>query len=97
MECEQSLLVARRDEMPYEPASYYRWKAARARQLVDAITTQALKRRLLEEAMHYDELATAADRIAADAGFLAQPPNHDTSSQLGPTQMANAVRAGRTT
>ena len=70
MECEQSLLMARRDEMPYEPASYYRWKAARARQLVDGITTQALKRRLLEEAMHYDELATAADRIAADVGFL---------------------------
>jgi hypothetical protein len=70
MECEQSLLMARRDEMPYEPASYYRWKAARARQLVDGITTQALKRRLLEEAMHYDELATAADRIAADAAFL---------------------------
>ena len=69
MECEQSLLMAPRDEMPYEPASYYRWKAARARQLVDGITTQALKRRLLEEAMHYDELAKAADRIGRRCRF----------------------------
>jgi hypothetical protein len=57
------------DEMPYEPASYYRRKAAQARQLVEGITTQALKTLLLEKAMHYDELATAADRIAADAVF----------------------------
>jgi hypothetical protein len=56
--------------MPYEPASYCRRRASRARQLVDGITTQALKIRLLEEAMHYDELAKAADRIAADVGFL---------------------------
>ena len=69
MECEQALLVARGDEMPNEPAFYYRLKAARARQLVEGITTRALKTRLLEEAMHYDELATVADRIAADAVF----------------------------
>ena len=69
MECDQALLVAWGDGMPYESASYYRRRASRARQLVDGITTQALKTRLLEEAMHYDELAKAADRIGRRCRF----------------------------
>ena len=65
---EQAVLVAWGEAMPQQPASYYRREAARARQMAGEVTTQVVKARLLDAAVHYDELATAADRLAAGAG-----------------------------
>jgi hypothetical protein len=67
MEWDEALLVARGGEMPREPATlYYRRQAARARHVADGVTTQAVKARLLDDAVHYDELAANADRVAEE-------------------------------
>jgi len=65
MEWEEALLRARRGEAPSYLGTYYRRKAARARQMSEAVTTPAMKARLLDEAAHCDELAADADRGAA--------------------------------
>ena len=62
MEREEALLEAWGGEMPPHSAAHYRRKAARARQLAEGVTTEAMKERLLEEALHCDHLAAAADR-----------------------------------
>ena len=62
MEWEEALLEAWGGEMPQHSAAHYRRKAARARQLAEGVTTEAMKERLLEEALHCDHLAAAADR-----------------------------------
>jgi len=64
MEWEEALLMARGGDMPREPATlYYRWQAARARHVAEGVTTHAVKARLLDDAVHYDELAANADRV----------------------------------
>jgi hypothetical protein len=49
-------------EIPSQPATYYRRKAARARQVAEGMTAWATKARLLDEAVHCDQLAADADR-----------------------------------
>ena len=62
MEWEEALLEAWGGEMPPHSAAHYRRKAARARQLAEGVTTEAMKERLLEDALHCDHLAAATDR-----------------------------------
>jgi hypothetical protein len=62
MEWEEALLIARGGELPLHPAAHYRRQAARARQIAVAVTTRAMKARLLDDAARYDELAAKADR-----------------------------------
>ena len=58
------------EELSPHPAAYYRRKAAHARQVADEVTTRAVKLRLFDEAVHYDELAAEADRTVEEAaGF----------------------------
>jgi hypothetical protein len=47
MEWEDALLKAWGGEIPPQPATYYRRKAARARQVAEGVTTRAMKARLL--------------------------------------------------
>jgi hypothetical protein len=54
-------------EIPPHPAAYHRRKAARARQVAEEVTTRVMKAKLLDEAAHYDLLATEADGIVEDA------------------------------
>ena len=62
MEWEEALVGACGGEiLPHAPA-YYRRKAARAPQLAEGVTTRAMKARLLDEAVHCDQLAADADR-----------------------------------
>ena len=70
MEWEEALLRARGGEIPPQPATYYRRKAARARQVAEGVTTEAVKARLLDEAVHCDRLAADADREAREAAGL---------------------------
>ena len=67
MEWEEALLRARRAEAPSYLGTYYRRKAARARQIAEGVTTRAMKARLLDEAVHCDRLAADADRGAGEA------------------------------
>jgi hypothetical protein len=66
MEWEEALLRAWNGDIPPQPAAYYRRKAARARQIAEGVTTQAMKERLLDEAIHCDQLAAGADRAAGE-------------------------------
>ena len=66
MEWEQALVGAWGGEVPPHSPAYYRRQAARARQVAEGVTTRAMKARLLEEAVHYDELAAEADRAAEE-------------------------------
>jgi hypothetical protein len=50
--------------IPPQPATYYRRKAAQARQAAEGATTRGMKARLLDEAVHCDQLAADADRGA---------------------------------
>jgi hypothetical protein len=69
MEWEEALLRAWDEEIS-QPASYYRRKAARARQIAEGVTTRAMKARLLDEAVHCDRLAANADgAVDEDAGL----------------------------
>jgi hypothetical protein len=67
MEWEEALLIARGGELPLHPAAHYWRQAARARQIAVAVTTRAMKARLLADAARYDELAGKADRIGVGA------------------------------
>jgi hypothetical protein len=67
MEWEEALLRAWGEETPPQPAAHYRRRAVRARQIADWVTSQGAKARLLEEAVHYDQLAADADRGAGEA------------------------------
>jgi hypothetical protein len=67
MEWEEALLMVWDKELAPHPAAYYRRKAAHARQVAVEVTTRAVKLRLLDEAVHYDELAAEADRAVEDA------------------------------
>ena len=67
MEWEEALLMAWGGEMPPHPAGYYRQQAARARRVAEGATTRAVKARLLDDAVHYDELAVEADRAETEA------------------------------
>ena len=62
MEWEEALVGAWGGEIPPHSAAYYRRKAARARQTAEEVTTRAMKARLLDEAVHCDQLAVDADR-----------------------------------
>jgi hypothetical protein len=70
MEWEEALLRAWGGEIPPLSATYYRRKAARARQVAQGVPTGAMKARLLDEAVHCDQLAADADRGAREAGGL---------------------------
>jgi hypothetical protein len=70
MEWEEALLRAWGGEIPPQPATYYRRQAARARQVAEGVTTRAMKARLLDEAVHCDQLAADADREAGEAAGL---------------------------
>jgi len=69
MEWEEALLRAWGEDIP-QSATYYRRKAARARQIPEGVTTRAVKARLLDEAAYCDELAADADRAAGDPAGL---------------------------
>ena len=69
MELDEALLGAWGGEIP-QSAAYYRRKAARARQIAEGVTTRAIKARLLDEAVHCDQLAADADRGAGEATRL---------------------------
>jgi hypothetical protein len=62
MEWEEALLRAWCGETPPQPAIYYRRKAARVRQVAEGVTNPAMKARLLDEAVHCEQLAAEADR-----------------------------------
>ena len=64
MEWEEALLGSWGAEIPAHPPAYYRRKAARARQFAEEATTQAMKARLLAEAVHCDQLAADAEHLA---------------------------------
>jgi hypothetical protein len=66
MEWEEALLGVWRGETLPQPAAYYRRKAARARQIAEGVTTRTMKGRLLDEAVHCDQLAADADRGAGE-------------------------------
>src|SRR5215471_21549926 len=70
MEWEEALLTAWGEEIPPYPPAYYRRRAARARQIAEGVTTRAMKARLLDEAVHWDQLAADADREARKAAEL---------------------------
>ena len=70
MDWEEALLRAWGGDIPPRPAIYYRRKAARARQVAEGVTTRAMKARLLDEAIHCDQLAADADRGAREATGL---------------------------
>ena len=67
MEWEAALLRTWGGAIPPLPAAYYRRQATQARQVAKAVTTRAMKARMLEEAAHYDRLAADADRAAQAA------------------------------
>ena len=67
MEWEEALLMAWGGEMPPHPAGYYRQQAVRARRVAEGATTRAVKARLLDDAVRYDELAAQADRAGEEA------------------------------
>ena len=60
MDWEEALLRARGGEIP-QSATYYRRKAARARQIAEGVTPRTVKARLLDEAIRCDQLAADAD------------------------------------
>jgi hypothetical protein len=62
MDWEEALLRARDEEIP-QSATYYRRRAARARQTAEGVTTRAIKARLLHEAVRCDRLAADVDRV----------------------------------
>ena len=64
MDWEDALPVARGGEISSHPATYYRRQAARAREIAKGVTTRAIKSRLLDEALHLDELAGKAENPA---------------------------------
>jgi len=66
MEWEEALVSARGGEIPPHSEAYYRRQAARARNVAEGVTTSAMKARLLEEAVHYDQLAAQAERAARE-------------------------------
>ena len=71
MEWEEALLEAWGGETPPpQSAAYCRRKAARARLIAEGLTTRAMKARLLDEAVHWDQLAADADREAGKAAEL---------------------------
>jgi hypothetical protein len=53
-----------------QPADYYRRKAAQTLQAAEGLTTQAIKARLLDQALDYDRLADQAERPAEEAAGL---------------------------
>jgi hypothetical protein len=65
MEWEEALLAAWEGEIP-QSATYYRRRAARARQIAEGVTTRAMKARLLDEAVHCDQLAADAERAGGE-------------------------------
>ena len=69
-EWEEALLEAWGGAIPLQSAAYCRRKAARARQIAEGVTTRAMKARLLDEAVHWDQLAADADREARKAAEL---------------------------
>jgi hypothetical protein len=64
MEWEEELLMIWGGEIPSHPAAYYRRQAARAREMAEEVTTRAIKARLPNDAVHFDQLAAKADFIA---------------------------------
>jgi hypothetical protein len=70
MEWEEALFRTWGGAIPSHPAAHYRRQATRARQVAEGVTTRAMKARLLDEAIHYDQLAANADRGAEDVAGL---------------------------
>ena len=67
MEWEEALLTAWGGEIPPHPAAYYRRQAVRARRVAEGATTGAARKRLLNDADQYDELAAKTDRAETEA------------------------------
>src|SRR5262249_37802317 len=61
MEWEEGLRMIWGGEIPPYPAAYYRRQAARAREIAEEVTTRTIKARLLNDAVHFDQLAATAD------------------------------------
>jgi len=70
MDWEEVLLGACGGEIPLQSGACRRRKAARARQIAEGLTTRAMKARLLDEAVHWDQLAADANREARKAAEL---------------------------
>lgn len=70
MEWEEALLRAWGGGVTEDPAAFYRRNGVRARQAAESATTRAMKARLLDEAVHCDQLAADADRGAREAAEL---------------------------
>jgi hypothetical protein len=67
MEWEEALLRAWGGGVTPHSAAFYRRNAVRARQVAESVTTRAMKARLLDEAVHCDQLAADAQRVAGEA------------------------------
>ena len=67
MEWEEALLRAWGGGVTQHSAAFYRRTAVRARQAAESVTTRAMKARLLDEAIHCDQLAADAERVAGEA------------------------------
>ena len=67
MEWEEALLRVWEEGVTPQSAAYYRRNAVRARQVAEEVTTRAMKARPLDEAVHCDQLAAAAERMAEEA------------------------------
>jgi len=64
LEWEEGLRRMWGGEIPPHPAAYYRRQAERAREIAEEVTTRTIKARLLNDAVHFDQLAATADFIA---------------------------------
>ena len=85
MEWEEALLEAWGEEMAPHSADHYRRKAARARQLAEGVTTEAMKERLLDDCAH-----------SARKAILSSEGGHsvfDTFAILGPPPLWRSHKA----
>ena len=69
MEWEEGLRMMWGREIPPHPAAYYR-RAERAREIAEEVTTRAIKARLLNDAVYFDQLAAKAEFIAMPSAAL---------------------------
>jgi len=66
MEWEEALLRAWGGGVTQHSAAFYRRNAVRGRQ-AESVTTRTMKARLLDEAVHCDQLAADVERVAGEA------------------------------
>jgi hypothetical protein len=59
---ERRFLMEQWTDLPPQPADYYRRQAAQLREAAEAVTTRAIKARLLDNALDCDRRAEEAER-----------------------------------